>query len=55
VREIYSLIGEFDLMLHVKVNSFRDFHYLLNKQLKTIDEILALEVQFVDKIEALNK
>ena len=55
VREIYSLIGKFDLMLHVRLNSFRDFHYLINKKLKTIDEIVALEVQFVDKIEDLNK
>ncbi|MBY9015121.1 MAG: EamA family transporter [Candidatus Lokiarchaeota archaeon] len=51
VREIDSLIGEYDLMLHVKVNSFKDFHYLINRKLKFIDEILDLKVQFVDKIE----
>ncbi|MBY9008964.1 MAG: hypothetical protein KGD74_03760 [Candidatus Lokiarchaeota archaeon] len=51
VKEIDSLIGEYDLMLHVKVNSFKDFHYLINRKLKLIDEILALNVQFVDKIE----
>ena len=51
VREIESLIGRYDLMLHVKVNSFKDFHYLINRKLKLIDEILAIEVQFVDKIE----
>ena len=51
VKEIDSLIGEYDLMLHVKVNSFKDFHYLINRKLKLIDEILALKVQFVDKIE----
>lgn len=50
VKEIISLIGEFDLMLHVKVNSFKDFHYLINRQLKPFDEILDLKVQFVDKI-----
>jgi len=38
-------------MLHVKVNSFKDFHYLINRKLKFIDEILAIKVQFVDKIE----
>ncbi len=27
VRKIESLIGRYDLMLHVKVNSFKDFHY----------------------------
>jgi len=51
VRQIDSLIGEYDLMLHIKVNSFRDFNYLINRKLKPIEEILALEVQFVDKIE----
>jgi len=51
VSEINSLIGKFDLMLHVKVNSFKDFHYLINRKLKPIEEILDLKVQFVDKIE----
>ncbi len=51
VREIVSLIGRYDLMLHVKVNSFKDFHYLINRKLKLIDEIIAIKVQFVDKIE----
>ncbi len=51
VKEIDSLIGRYDLMLHVKVNSFKDFHYLINRKLKFIDEILAIKVQFVDKIE----
>ncbi|NVM19476.1 MAG: DMT family transporter [Candidatus Lokiarchaeota archaeon] len=54
VREIDSLIGEFDLMLHVKVNSFKDFHYLINRKLKLMNEILVLKVQFVDKIEDLS-
>ncbi|MHA1535401.1 MAG: hypothetical protein ACTSP8_11800 [Promethearchaeota archaeon] len=51
VRKIESLIGRYDLMLHVKVNSFKDFHYLINRKLKLIDDIVAIEVQFVDKIE----
>jgi len=51
VREVNSLIGKFDLLLHVKVNSIKDFHYLINRKLKPIDEILDLKVQFVDKIE----
>ncbi|TES95286.1 MAG: hypothetical protein E3J90_09955 [Promethearchaeota archaeon] len=51
VREIESLIGRYDLILHVKVNSFKDFHYLINRKLKLIDDILAIKVQFVDKIE----
>ena len=51
VRKIESLIGRYDLMLHVKVNSFKDFHYLINRKLKLIDGILEIKVQFVDKIE----
>ena len=51
VRKIESLIGRYDLMLHVKVNSFKDFHYLINRKLKLIDGILEIKVQFVEKIE----
>ena len=51
VRKIESLIGRYDLMLHVKVNSFKDFHYLINRKLKPIDDIIEIKVQFVDKIE----
>jgi hypothetical protein len=55
VREIKSLIGKFDLSLHIKVNSFKDFHNLINRKLKPIEEILDLEVLFVDKIEDLTR
>jgi len=51
IKEIYSLIGEFDLMVKVQVNSFKDFHYLINRKLKPLDEILEVEVQFVSKKE----
>jgi len=51
IREIESLIGRYDLMLHVKVNSFKDFHYLINRKLKPMDDILDIRIQFVDKIE----
>ena len=51
VKEIESLIGRYDLLLHVKVNSFKDFHYLINRKLKLMDDILAIKVQFVDEIE----
>ena len=53
IKEIYSLIGRFDLMLNVRVNSFRDFHYLINRKLKPLNEILEMEVQFVDKKEKI--
>jgi hypothetical protein len=55
VREIKSLIGKFDLSLHIKVNSFKDFHNLINRKLKPIEEILDLEVLFIDKIEDLTR
>ena len=51
VKEIESLIGRYDLLLYVKVNSFKDFHYLINRKLKLMDDILAIKVQFVDEIE----
>jgi DNA-binding Lrp family transcriptional regulator len=53
IKEIYSLIGKFDLMLNVRVNSFRDFHYLINRKLKPLNEILEVEVQFVNKKEKI--
>jgi drug/metabolite transporter (DMT)-like permease len=53
IKEIYSVIGEFDLMVKVQVNSFRDFHYLINRKLKPLNEILEMEVQFVDKKEKI--
>ena len=51
VRKIDSLIGRYDLMLTVKVNSFKDFHYLINRNLKIIGEIELIEPQFVNNIE----
>ena len=51
VRKIDTLIGRFDLMLTVKVNSFRDFHYLINRNLKLIGDIEVIEPQFVNNIE----
>ncbi|MHA1104772.1 MAG: Lrp/AsnC ligand binding domain-containing protein [Promethearchaeota archaeon] len=53
IKEIYSLIGKFDLMLKVRVNSFKDFHYLINRKLKPLNEILEVEVQFVNKKEKI--
>ncbi len=53
IKEICSLIGKFDLMLKVRVNSFRDFHYLINRKLKPLNEILEVEVQFVNKKEKI--
>ena len=51
VKQVDSLIGKFDLLLHIKVNSFKDFNFLINRKLKPIEEIMELEVQFIDKIE----
>lgn len=51
VRQIDSLIGDYDLLLHIKLNSFKDFNNLVNRKLKSIEEILDLEVQFINKIE----
>ena len=51
VRQIDSLIGDYDLLLHIKLNSFKDFNNLVNRKLKSIEGILDLEVQFINKIE----
>ena len=53
VRKIETLIGEHDLKLDVKVNSFKDYNYLINRRLKPMEEIISLEAQFVDNVEIL--
>ena len=53
IKEIYSLIGKFDLMLEVRVNSFKDFHYLINRKLMPLNEILEVEVEIINKKEKI--
>lgn len=53
IKEIFSVLGKYDLILNVRVNSFRDFHYLINRKLKPLNDILDVEVQFVDKKEKI--
>ena len=51
VRYIDTLIGRYDIMLNIKLNSFRDFNYLINRKLKPMEGIDEIEVHFIDKIE----
>lgn len=51
VRYIDTLVGRYDLMLYIKLNSFRDFTYLINRKLKPMEGIDEIEVHFIDKIE----
>ena len=53
VKKIETLVGEFDLIVQVKVNSFKDYHYLINRKLKPMEEIISLKAQFVDNIEII--
>ncbi|TFG16191.1 MAG: EamA family transporter [Promethearchaeota archaeon] len=53
VRKIETLIGGYDLKIDVKVNSFKDYHYLINRKLKPLEEIISLEAQFVNNVEIL--
>ena len=53
VRKIETLVGEYDLKIDVKVNSFKDFHYLINRRLKPLEEIISLDAHFVDNVEIL--
>jgi DNA-binding Lrp family transcriptional regulator len=53
ILSVYSIIGTYDLLIEVKVNSIRDFYTLVNKRLKSIDEIKNLEILFINKIEKI--
>ncbi|MFX0074769.1 MAG: EamA family transporter [Candidatus Hermodarchaeota archaeon] len=44
VRYVDTLVGRYDLMLYIKLNSFRDFNYLINRKLKSMEGIDEIEV-----------
>jgi len=48
---IHSLIGSHDLLINIKISSIKDFYYLVDKKLKSIDYIKKVEIYFINKIE----
>ena len=48
---INSLVGSHDLLINIKISSIKDFYYLVNKQLKGINDIKKIEIFFVNKVE----
>jgi hypothetical protein len=54
ITTIDSLIGSHDLLIHVKISSIKDFYYLVNKQLKSIEDIKNVRIFFINKIEKIS-
>jgi len=50
---IHSLIGSHDLLINIKISSIKDFYYLVDKKLKSIDDIKKVEIFFVNKMEKI--
>ncbi len=51
---VSPLIGKFDLLLNVKTNSIKDFYYLIDTQLRSIEGITNIEILFIKNINKLD-
>ena len=50
VMSVDTLAGTHDLLLNVKSSSIKDFYYLVDKQIKKLDEIIWLEIMTMKAI-----
>lgn len=53
VVSVDMLAGTHDLLLNVKSSSIKDFYYLVNKQIKKLDEVKNIKILFVNEINKL--
>ncbi len=53
VMRVDTLAGTHDLLLNVKSSSIKDFYYLVNKQIKKLDEVKNIKILFVNEINKL--
>ncbi|MBA7522102.1 hypothetical protein ES705_14215 [subsurface metagenome] len=53
VMSVDTLAGTHDLLLNVKSSSIKDFYYLVNKQIKKLDEVKNIKILFVNEINKL--
>ena len=54
IMRIDSLIGAHDLLIQVRISSIKDFYYLVDKKLKSINDIKKIEIYFVNKFEKIS-
>jgi hypothetical protein len=50
---VNTLAGTHDLLLNVKSSSIKDFYYLVDKQIKKLDEVKNIKILFVNEINKL--
>lgn len=53
VVSVDTLAGTHDLLLNIKSSSIKDFYYLVNKQIKKLDEVKNVKILFVNEINKL--
>ncbi len=53
VMSVDTLAGTHDLLLNVKSSSIKDFYYLVDKQIKKLDEVKNVKILFVNEISKL--
>jgi len=53
VMSVDTLAGTHDLLLNVKSSSIKDFYYLVDKQIKKLDEVKNIKILFVNEINKL--
>lgn len=53
VVSVDTLAGTHDILLNVKSSSIKDFYYLVNKQIKKLDEVKNIKILFVNEINKL--
>ena len=54
ITKISALIGNYDILVEVKINSIKDLYFLVDKRLKPINEIKNIEILFINRIELLS-
>ncbi|MBD3194505.1 MAG: hypothetical protein GF317_05575 [Candidatus Lokiarchaeota archaeon] len=51
VSKVESLVGTYDLILHVKTNSIRDIYDLVNNKINSLKGLKDVKILFLDKIK----
>ena len=55
VISVGALAGTNDLLLNVRMNSIKDFNYLINERLRNLNEIKKISVIFINTIEIFER
>ena len=50
VYSLQHLIGTYDMLLNIKSNSIRNLYYLINEEIRKLEQVKSLEILFINKI-----